>query len=76
MAGGLARSDLLKVGGGGDVDLVGAELGVVEEESGLSGSLFFEAHSVRLGGLVLGVRGDGKVGDLATGWRISMGVWR
>ena len=69
---GLARSDLLEVGRGGDIDLVGAELCVVEEESGLSGSLFLEAHSVRLGGFVFGVRGDGKVGDLATDWRISM----
>lgn len=72
VTGGLARSDLLKVGCGSDVDLVGTELGVVEEESGLSGSLFFEAHSVRLGGLILGVRGDGKVGDLATDWRVSV----
>lgn len=46
VTGGLAGSDLLKVRRRGDVDLVGAELGVVEEESGLSGSLFFEAHSV------------------------------
>lgn len=68
---GLARSNLLKVGRGGDVDLVGAELSVVEEESGLSGSLFFEAHGVRLGGLILGVRGDGKVGNLATDGSVS-----
>lgn len=69
---GLAWCDLLKVRRGGNVDLVGAELGVVEEESGLSGSLLFEAHGVRLGGLVLGVGGDLKVGDLATDWRVSV----
>ena len=42
----LARGDLLEVGRGGDVDLVRAELSVVEEESGLGGGGLFEADGV------------------------------
>jgi hypothetical protein len=72
----LAGSDVLEVGSGSDVDLVGSELSVVEEESGLSGSLFFEAHSVRLGGRILGVGSDGEVGNLSTRKDVSPMVYR
>jgi len=48
------------------MDLGRAELSVIEEERGLSGSLFFEGDSGRLGRVgVAGLGGDGEGLDLA-----------
>lgn len=55
--------------GAGDGELIGAELGVVKEESSLLGRLLLEGDFGRLG-LALG--GDLEIGDLATAREVSM----
>lgn len=59
MAGGLVGG---QAGGGGDGDVRGAELGVVEEEGGLGGGVLLEGHG---GGLGLAFCLDVEAVDLA-----------
>ena len=54
---------LVGAGGGGDLDMSGAELGVVKEQSSLCGSLLFEGYCSILS---LAGRLDLNAGDLAT----------
>jgi hypothetical protein len=58
----LSTRKLVEGGGSGDVDLVGTELGVVEEESSLGGRLLLESDRSRLDAVGrVGLGGDGDV---------------
>jgi hypothetical protein len=58
----LSTGKLVERGGGGDVDLVGTELGVVKEESSLGGGLLLESDRSRLDAVGrVGLGGDGDV---------------
>ncbi len=64
----LAAGDLVERGGGGDGDLGGAELGVVEEEGGLGCGFLLEGYRGGLGGVgVVGLWGHGEGLDFAAG---------
>lgn len=74
-AGRLAACELVERLCGGNVDDGGAELGVVEQERGLSGGLLLESHRRRLGRAgIAGVGLDGDGLDLAAVlWSVNDG---
>lgn len=58
----LATRKLVERSGRGNVDLVGAELGVVKEESGLGSRLLLESDRSRLDAVgLVGLGGDGDI---------------
>lgn len=61
-SGQLSTRKLVERGNGGDVDLVGTELGVVKEESSLGCRLLLESDRSRLDAVgIVGLGGDGNV---------------
>lgn len=61
-SGQLSTGQLIERSGGGDVDLVGTELSVVEEESSLGGRLLLEGDRSGLCAVGrVGLGGDGDV---------------
>lgn len=74
-SGQLSTGKLIERSGGGDVDLVGTELGVVEEESSLGGRLLLECDRSRLDTVGrVGLGSDGDVRDLAAVINASVDV--
>lgn len=72
--------EISEAGRGSNVDLSGAELGVIEQECSLSRALLLECHGRRLGGTgFVGGWSDGNVADLSTGKQVSInmsqGLW-
>jgi hypothetical protein len=62
----LSTGELIERSSGGDVDLVGTELGVVEEKSSLGSGLLLECDRSRLDAVGrVGLGSDGDVRDLA-----------